>query len=314
MVCYSPLKGYRAKYINPETGKRPVVFSASQGYVDKPVIVPCGRCIGCLMTRAFYWSVRCVCESHFHDESYFLTLTYDSKNLPDDRNLKRCDFQSFMKRLRYYFKNYRLKVFYCGEYGERRHRPHFHALIFGLPINKEDIKIYQVDVSRRGNKNFACPFIEKIWGKGRVRLGSFSSGSASYVAQYNLKKHDSKMQKFLKTRDVKPFIGASTRSSIGYEFFMKYHYQIYKRGFFRPFKDSDTICRNLPYFNNLLKKHFPLEYFKFVELPRRRFYSELYSKSYCSGSFGNSLLNRDIDSLRIKEKKVLRALEPRDDF
>lgn len=314
MVCYSPIKGYRAKYINPETGKRPVVFSPSQGFVDKPVIVPCGRCIGCLMTRAFYWSVRCVCESHYHDECYFLTLTYDEKHLPDDRNLKRADFQSFMKRLRYYFSGVRIKVFYCGEYGERRHRPHFHALLFGLPLKKEDVRVYPVDSSRRGNINYSCPFIEKIWGKGRVRLGSFSSGSASYVAQYNLKKHDQKMQKFLNTRLVKPFIGASTRSSLGYEFFMQYHTQIYKRGFFRPFKDSPVVCRNLPYFNKLLQKHFPLEYFIYVELPRRRYYSNVYRQAYCEGTFGNTLILRDFDELRIKENKILRALEPRDDF
>lgn len=314
MVCFSPIKGYRARYVNPDTGKRPVVFSPSQGFRDKPVVVPCGKCLGCLMTRAFYWSVRCSCESLYHDESYFLTFTYDKEHLPSDGNLCRAHFQNFMKRLRYYFPGYRIKVFYCGEYGEHRHRPHYHAIIFGLPLKKENCKMFPVDFSRRGNTNYACPLIERIWSHGMVRVGTFSSGSCSYVAQYTLKKHDSKMRAFLRTRDVQPFIGASNRNSIGFDFFMQYHTEIYRRGFFHPFSDKDTICRNLPYFNKLLQKHFPVEYFIYVELPRRRYYKDLYSRSYCSGSFGNTLLDRDSETLYYKERKLLRSLQPRDDF
>lgn len=314
MVCFQPLKGYRANYVNPETGKRPIVFSASQGYVDRPVTVPCGKCVGCLMTRAFYWSVRCVNESLYHKENYFLTLTYDSEHLPSDRNLCRAHFQNFMKRLRYYFPDCRLKVFYCGEYGERRHRPHYHAIIFGLPLVANNIKMFPVDVSRRGNTNYACPLLDKIWSHGLCRVGTFSSSAASYVAQYTLKKHDSKMQRFLKTRDVQPFIGASTRNSIGFDFFMEFHTDIYRRGFFRPFKDKDTIVRNVPYYNRLLQKHFPIEYFIYVELPRRRYYADLYRRSYCLGSFGNTLLDRNSEALYYKERKIMRNIDVRDDF
>lgn len=318
MVCYSPLKGYRSRRINPATGKRPIVFNTREGFSDKPVSVPCGKCVGCLMTRAFYWSVRCVCESHFHDESYFLTLTYDDKHLPLDHNLNRADFQSFMKRLRYHFSGYKLKVFYCGEYGERRHRPHYHCIIFGLPLKKENVKFYlDPEASKRGNKQYLCPSLQKIWGNGIVKIGTFTHSSAAYVAQYTLKKHDKKMQKFVATRYVKPFIGSSRRTSIGFEFFMKYHTFIYRRGFFRPFPYSDQICRNLPYFNNLLKQYFPLEYFKYVELPRRKYNNQLFVRTASlgsSGAFMNTLVDRDIKKLYNQEKKILRKLEPRADF
>lgn len=314
MVCYSPLKGYRARRINPETKKRPIVFSPSQGFSDRPVLVPCGKCLGCLMSRSFYWSVRCCCESLYHSESYFVTLTYDDAHLPSDKNLCRSHFQSFMKRLRYYFSDVKIKVFYCGEYGEKRHRPHYHAIIFGLPLKSKNVYMFPVDSSRRGNLNYACPLLERIWKLGIVRVGTFSSGACSYVAQYTLKKHSPKMKRFLLTRDVKPFVGSSNRNAIGYDFFMQYHTEIYRRGFFKPFPDKDTIVRNVPYFNKLLEKHFPVEYFIYVELPRRRYYSDLYSRSYCSGSFGNVLLDRDSKKLYYSEKKLLRNLEPRDDF
>lgn len=316
MVCFAPIKGYRGKRVNPETGKRPVVFSPSQGFLDRPVIVPCGRCLGCLMTRAFYWSVRCVCESHYHSESYFLTLTYDKEHLPSDGQLCRAHFQSFMKRLRYYFPGYRIKVFYCGEYGEKRHRPHYHAILFGLPLNAEGVKMYPVSTSKRGNINYESPFITSIWSYGLVTIGSFSANSAAYVAQYTVKKHDNAMQSYIARCSVKPFIGASNRNSIGYDFFMQYHTDIYRRGFFKPFDDSDIICRNLPYFNRLLQRHFPIEFFKYVELPRRAYYASLYksAQSGSPGTFGNTLLDRDSIALYYKERKLLRNLKSRDDF
>lgn len=314
MVCYAPLKGYRAKYINPETRKRPIVFSPSQGYSDMPVVIPCGKCFGCLMTRAFYWSVRCTCESLFYDESYFVTLTYDNENLPFDRELCRAHFQSFMKRLRWHFRDYKLKVFYCGEYGDKRHRPHYHAIIFGLPLKKENVVVFPADVSKRGNINYACPLLDKIWQKGFTRVGTFTHHSASYVAQYTLKKHDASMSAFLSRKRVKPFVGASNRNAIGFDFFMKYHSEIYRRGFFRPFDDSDVVVRNLPYFTRLLQKFFPIEHFKYVELPRRRYYASLYRRARCPGEFRNTLLDRDSEQLYIKEQKLLRNLKFRDDF
>lgn len=317
MVCFSPLKGYRSRKINPDTHKRPVVFSPSQGYPDMPVVVPCGKCLGCLMTKAFYWSVRCVCESVDYDECYFLTLTYDDDNLPDGRNLCRAHVQGFVKRLRYYFRNYRLRVFYCGEYGEKRHRPHYHMIVFGLPLKKENILLYAVDKSKRGNVNYGCPFLDKIWKHGFTRVGSFSSNSASYVAQYTLKKNSGTMAAFLSKKEVKPFIGMSNRPGLGYDFFMRFHTDIYRRKFFHPIPNQDAIVCRIPYFDRLLEKHFKVEWFKYVELPRRKRLAECIHRYHDSGytdSMYNSLFDRDSKSLYYKERKLLRSLKARDDF
>lgn len=317
MVCFNPLKGYRSRNFNFDTHKRPVVFNPNEGYPDLPVVVPCGKCLGCLMTRAFYWSVRCTCESVSYDECYFLTLTYDDIHLPEGRNLNRAHVQSFVKRLRYYFRDYRIRVFYCGEYGEKRHRPHYHMLVFGLPLLKENIKFYYSDISKRGNKNYVCPYLEKIWGLGIVKLGMFSQHAASYVAQYTLKKNSSKMEHFLNSRDVKPFIGASNRPGIGFDFFMKYHTQIYRRKFFHPFPQSDVVVCRIPYFDRLLEKHFKVEWFKYIELPRRRSMHKKildYHKKGFLDSMYNSLFDRDTLLLYYKERKLLRSLVSRDDF
>lgn len=317
MVCFQPLKGYRARYINQETGKRPVVFSASQGHPDMPVVVPCGKCLGCLMTRAFFWSVRCTCESVDYDESYFLTLTYDKEHLPEGGELCRAHVQSFVKRLRYYFKDYKLRIFYCGEYGEKRHRPHYHMIVFGLPLNKEKVKYFPIDKSKRGNINYACPFLEKVWKLGVVRMGTFSANAASYVAQYTLKKHSPEMRNFLRHRVTQPFIGASNRPGLGYDFFMKYHTDIYRRKFFRPFPDKDITVHRIPYFDRLLEKFFKIEWFMYVELPRRRRMYDQIVKYHDAGfvdSMYNPLFDRDSEALYYKERKLLRSLQTRDDF
>lgn len=314
MVCFQPLKGYRARYINPETKKRPIVFSPSQGYSDIPVIVPCGKCIGCLMTRSYHWAVRCSCEVPYHSESWFLTLTYDKKNLPPDGELCRADFQSFMKRLRWHYRDYKLKVFYCGEYGTKRHRPHYHAIVFGLPLESSGAVLVPVGTSRRGNVNYSCAKISKIWGLGKIAIGTCTPESCCYVAQYTAKKHDYKMQRYVATRQIKPFIGASNRQSLGYSFFMEYYRDIYRRGFFCPFPDRQRLVRPIPYFNKLLEKVDKVLYYTAVELPRRRYIGSLMRRAQSPGEFRNSLLDRDAKEMYYRERKALRNIQERADL
>ena len=46
------------------------------------ISVPCGRCDGCLNTRAFRWSKRLEQEMLCHPYVFFVTLTYDDEHLP----------------------------------------------------------------------------------------------------------------------------------------------------------------------------------------------------------------------------------------
>lgn len=75
----------------------------------------CGQCIGCRLKRSREWATRCTHENQLHQESTFITLTYNDEHLPesyntgklDDQgkpilagNLDHRDFQLFLKRLR----------------------------------------------------------------------------------------------------------------------------------------------------------------------------------------------------------------------
>lgn len=183
MACYSPLKGWRARSTNPETGKRQIVFNHREAYTDLPVEVACGQCIGCRVDRSRAWAVRCVLEASQHRENCFVTLTYDDEHLPPDGSLNVKHYQDFMKRLRKHFEPRRIRFFHCGEYGEESARPHYHACLFGLDFG--DKVLYS---TRAGVRLYYSETLEKIWGKGFCTVGDVTWESAAYVARYVMKK------------------------------------------------------------------------------------------------------------------------------
>lgn len=182
MPCYRPLKGYRAAERDPKTGNRRVVFNKSDAATDQPVEVPCGQCVGCRLERSRQWAVRCVHEAQMHEENAFITLTYNNEHLPKNLSLDKRHWQLFVKKLRKYHAG-KIKYFHCGEYGEQRHRPHYHACLFGVDFpdkvlwkKKDDVSLY---VSQK---------LQDIWGKGFCTVGDVTFESAAYTARYIMKK------------------------------------------------------------------------------------------------------------------------------
>jgi hypothetical protein len=196
--CYYPIQAYRAKRVNPETGKRPLVFSANDGFRDLPVTVPCGRCIGCRLEYSRQWAIRCLHESSTWENNCMITLTYDEEHLPDLGTLVKKDFQDFMKRLRKRCQGFEewtnpktkkvekpIRNYYCGEYGERFGRPHFHSILFNYDFPDKEYK----GESKSGFPVWNSELLSNIWGKGRVEIGSVTFESAAYVARYIMKKN-----------------------------------------------------------------------------------------------------------------------------
>lgn len=149
--------------------------------------LPCGRCIGCKLDRARAWSVRIVHEAQLYDANWFATFTYDDEHLPKSLGLEYRDFQLMLKRLRKKVRgaapgpkgNYPLRFFCAGEYGSKRKRPHYHAILFNTRFGDE--KSYM-------NGSYYSSTLEKLWGLGHVQLDAVTPASASYVSGYALKK------------------------------------------------------------------------------------------------------------------------------
>lgn len=156
-----------------DSGRFPVVFSLHAGDRDRPISLPCGKCVGCVQDKAEAWSVRCYHESLQHEQNCFATLTYAD---PCPEKLSKPDLQKFFKRLRK--QAVRFRYFACGEYGERTHRPHYHVLFFGQDFlgGAEHIGKYYVNL-----------MLSEAWGHGHVTLAPAEPESIFYVCGYSLK-------------------------------------------------------------------------------------------------------------------------------
>jgi len=148
MICDSPY------YVLPKAG------------IEK-VPVPCGRCPNCKLRRVNSWVFRLLQEEKVSVSAHFVTLTYDTRNVPISKNgfmdLRKKDFQDFMKRLRKLCPYSKLKYYACGEYGSNNHRPHYHAIIFNTPDES---------------------LFNDAWGNGTVVVGTVTGDSIAYCMKY----------------------------------------------------------------------------------------------------------------------------------
>lgn len=119
-----------------------------------------------------------------HESNSFITLTYAPEHLPDDHSISIRELQLFFKRLRKEL-DVPVRYFACGEYGEERGRPHYHAIIFGYDFSDDRTLWSKTD---RGDLVYRSKTLEKCWTFGHSSIGSVSFESCAYVARYVMKK------------------------------------------------------------------------------------------------------------------------------
>lgn len=100
----------------------------------------CRQCANCLSARSAQWSARLLSEAQEAYQVIPVCLTYTDALLTLDKDgvmlLNRKDVSDFVKRLRKYFekdKNFRIKYFFKGEYGDANvdsPRPHLHGVLY----------------------------------------------------------------------------------------------------------------------------------------------------------------------------------------
>lgn len=222
MPCYHPLPAWYARRVNPETRKRGVVFRLADGLVDKPLEVPCGKCIGCQLEKSRQWAMRCIHEAKMWERNCFITLTYDDDHLPPGGSLRPKDFVDFMKRLRWHA-GPEVRFFHCGEYGDQLGRPHHHAILFNHEFT--DLRFYKED---NGVPLFTSATLEKLWGHGLCSVGDVTFESAAYVARYALKKITGPAAEAHYAGRHPEYLTMSRRPGIGRAFVDKYRKEIYR--------------------------------------------------------------------------------------
>lgn len=196
MACVKPITAYLGA-----AGQ--VVFTKREGS-GRPLSLPCGRCITCRIDRSRAWALRMVHEAQMHQESSFITLTYDSDHIPEDWSVDVEEWKRFAKRLRKRApvccakdpwrgkraesgcgrdgKSFRF--FHCGEYGDQNLRPHYHALLFGLDFSSDRV----VHRRTRHGPLYRSDTLDAAWGRGFALIGDVCFETAAYVSRYVLKK------------------------------------------------------------------------------------------------------------------------------
>lgn len=187
----------------------PIRLGARQGGGPRfELQVPCGKCLACRISRSREWATRIVHEKDCHEESCFITITYDAVNLPNDGSIHKSELQKFIKRLRKYLDK-KIKYFACGEYGELYGRPHYHAIIFGLGIEE------------------AKEVLPIVWKKGLNHVGTVTYDSARYVADYVFKSYNGEKAKEVYGDKQPPFVLMS--KGLGKDWALKNEAQIKKK-------------------------------------------------------------------------------------
>lgn len=182
MACAKPLEAYRP------AGGGPVKFNEPRdGRAYQKIELPCGQCILCRLEKARQWAVRISHEATLHQENCFLTLSYHDSHLPEHASLRYDDLQRFWKRLRKKIGPFR--YYAVGEYGDSKHRPHYHACLFGHAFTEDRIILRSQPTLLWTN-----PVLKEAWGHGFVSVGALVFESAQYVAAYVTKKLNNKRQ------------------------------------------------------------------------------------------------------------------------
>lgn len=182
-------------------------------FPQRYLTVPCGKCIGCYVNNTRQWAIRCHLEDQAHEKACVVTLTFAEKYLPP--TLRKSDIKDYLKRVRSRIAHKdkrdgktprKVKHFACGEYGDKRGRPHYHVILFGISKNEADEmqKRTKTVTARRARGKSATAShtrkrariaeaakpdaVSRAWPLGNVHSDALSPAAIAYVAGYVNKK------------------------------------------------------------------------------------------------------------------------------
>lgn len=185
-MCTSPITAYH----NP-SGGRPIFGWEGEKLGLNELQLPCGKCPECCKDYYTSWATRGSRELSCWDSSLFITLTYDDIHLPQNRSLSKKEVQDFIKRVKFHFRSTKenpIRQTYCGEYGTKTLRPHYHVILYNCDFS--DKKKWRI--TDQGHQVFISETLTKLWGLGNAEFGYASPASIAYLYKYILKKKTKK--------------------------------------------------------------------------------------------------------------------------
>lgn len=248
-------------------------------------VVPCGKCVACLLRRQSDWTIRLTQELRDSTSCYFLTLTYNEESVPTFNGtnvLRKRDAQLFIKRLRKWIEPHKIRYFLCGEYGSKTLRPHYHAIIFNLPSE------FAFNVFKR-------------WPHGFVSIATVTPARIAYVAKYC--SCYTFLPSFYKDKRFRPFSLSSRHPAIGHSYLeddriLSYHRETLDT----TFRQRDGIPRSLPryYRDRIFDDQMKLDIRDRVDEYRKKRDQEFHSKYLLNPDYNYSdivgQMKRDVEN------------------
>lgn len=294
--------------------------------------IPCGKCIQCRLSYSREWANRCMLELKTSANAYFLTLTYSDEYLqfapfcdPSSGELSTRPalipkhFTNFMKRLRKRCAEMGQegqRFFACGEYGGETLRPHYHAIIYNLPLELLENSHVFPDSSDEAPL-WTAPELSKLWPFGHVVFGDVNWQTCAYVARYVVKKAKGKDRAAqIKAHDMlglpqfpEEFVRMSRRPGIGREYYERYKDRIYLTDeVFLPVKGEIQVLQPAKYYDRLYDVEYPKEmrHIKFRRQLHNKYNMKARLKFLTDLSEEEYLLLKD----RSKQDQALRLVRP----
>lgn len=208
--------------------------TSEKGHVT---LIPCGKCLGCTVTKQQEWILRVLLAKKGFKSSAFVTLTYqaDEHGLAD---LNYSHFKQFMKNLR---KHTPEKIqFYCvGEHGPTTNRAHWHAIILGHDFPPQEGDLTLANSLRCLERGY--------WRYGKIYVGNVTEKSIGYTARYSLnKRNDPRKIQMASHKLGRPYIDALSSS-------------LWKVALAKSMRDkSSQVTISLPWHLKFGKKRYPL--------------------------------------------------------
>jgi hypothetical protein len=156
--------------------------------------VACRQCWRCRQNRVNDYVARCMAESSTSAHTCVVNLTYAPREDLADKVLEPRHFQLFIKQLRN--AGHKVRYLVAGEYGGKKGRAHFHALLFFTHLEPSDrvaaynpMHLYDLDSSAPFSGQIPSERMVHIreWPHGHITADwSASEKSARYVCKYLL--------------------------------------------------------------------------------------------------------------------------------
>lgn len=193
--------------------------------IKSDTIIPCGQCLNCVINKRRTWAQRIHLETLTHSSNRFITLTFNDQHLPANNELQKSTLTLFLKRLRKRTEPKRFRYFAIGEYGDKKGRAHYHAILFGYPpCRRRRFK------KRDGGWVCTCTpcwNILEAWGQGFIANLKYTPKRGRYVANYVTKKMTARRNI---TNKQLPFSLQSNKPGIGAEYAKLNAKQLLKAG------------------------------------------------------------------------------------